>query len=122
MTIATVQIDFEITDTDFVDILETAAMCIGYWADDCEIAEPYDSTDSETEMALTCEEGTQLYTLRKFDIQDAMGSIANGLITIDPSIKGDILSAIKNDDYGYIDGYAADAIIQVACFGEVIYG
>lgn len=119
---ATIEISFDLTDTDFADIADTAAMCIGYWADDIEYAEPYDSEEPGPALSFTCEDGVELYTVRKTDIEDAIEMIAGNEVTVSPGIKADIMSAIKEDDYGYIDGHAADAIVQVACFGEVIYG
>lgn len=122
MIMAALKLDFNLTETDLSDIFCTAAMSIGYWADECEISEPYEATDPATTLAVTCEEGTELYELKMDDVIDSIERIVNGEVTVADSIKSDILKAITEDDYGYIDGYAADAIVQAACFGELIYG
>lgn len=122
---ATITIDFEVTNTDFSDIVGTALMCIDYWADDAEFQEPYDAgfeDDLPAKLSLSCEEGVELYEVTKADAEKAMVLIAEGKVTVCDSIRADIRAAIKEDDYGNVDGYAADAIIQIACFGELIYG
>ena len=119
---ATITIDFEVTNTDFSDIVDTALMCIDYWADEAEFQEPHDESDSPAKLSLSCEEGVDLYEVTRADAEKAMALIAEGKVTVNDSIRADILAAIKEDDYGNIDGYAADAIIQIACFGELIYG
>ena len=118
----TITIDFEVTNTDFSDIVDTALMCIDYWADEAEFQEPHDEGDSPAKLSLSCEEGVDLYEVTRADAEKAMTLIAEGKVTVCDSIRADILAAIKEDDYGNIDGYAADAIIQIACFGELIYG
>lgn len=115
-------IDFDLTETDLANIFCTASMCIGYWADECLIDEPFDATDPATSLAIKCEDGAESYTIRMDDVMDSIERIINGKVTVADSIKKDILTAIAEDDYGYIDGYAADAIVQAACFGELIYG
>jgi hypothetical protein len=117
-----ITVDFELTLTDFADIVDTAGHAIGYWCDEAEYDEPYDSDDPDATYTVSCEEGTQIYTLTKADIEKAMELIAEGRIDISASIRDDVRMAITEDDMGNIDGYAADAIIQVACFGCIVYG
>lgn len=117
-----ITLDFELTVDDFADIIDAAGYAIGYWADEAEYNEPYHADDSEATYTVSCEERTQIYTLTKQDIEKAMALITEDKVSISPSIRSDVMSAIKENDYGYIDGYASDAIIQVACFGEIVYG
>lgn len=117
-----VTLDFELTVDDFADIVDTAGYAIGYWADEAEYDEPYHADDPEATYAISCEEGTQIYELTKQDIERAIAMIFDNRVSTCPSIRDDVSLAIKESDMGYIDAYAADAIIQVACFGEVIYG
>jgi hypothetical protein len=109
-----VTLNFELTLDDFTDILDAAGYAIGYWADE---AEP----DGDT-YTVSCEEATQIFTVSKRDIELAMASIAQNRIDVSADICHDVMLAIKEEDCSYIDGYAADAIIQVACFGEIVYG
>ena len=117
-----ITIDFEITLTDFADIVDAAGYAIGHWCDEAEYDEPYDENDPDATYTVSCEEGTQIYTLTKADIEKAMGLIAEDRMDVSASIRDDIRQAITEDDMGLIDGYAADAIIQVACFGCIVYG
>lgn len=117
-----VAIDFELTWADFADVVDTACHCIGYWADEVEFAEPYDAEEPEALLSISCEEGVEIYEITKDDVEKAMGKIMENKVEISASIRSDVTSAIKEDDYGYIDSYAADAIIQIACFGEIVYG
>lgn len=41
---------------------------------------------------------------------------------INDSIKMDIMRAVSESDCGYIDAEAADCIVQLGLFGEVIFG
>jgi hypothetical protein len=117
-----ITIDFELTLTDFADIADTAGYVIGYWADEAEYDEPYDENDPDATYTVSCEEGTEIYTLAKGDVEKAMELIAAGQVNIAASTRDDVRLAITEDDMGHIDGYAADAIIQVACFGTIVYG
>ena len=117
-----VTLNFELTLDDFTDIVDTAGYAIGYWADQAEYDEPYLESDPEATYTVSCEEGTQIYTLTKADIEKAMVLIAEDRMDISGDIRNDVRLAIKENDMGNIDGYAADAIIQVACFGTIVYG
>jgi hypothetical protein len=117
-----ITLDFEMTLTDFASIVDTAGYAITYWADEAEYDEPYDSDDPDATYTVSCEDGTEIYTLTKEDAEKAMVLIAEGRMDVSSNIRDDVRQAIKDDDMGYIDGYAADAIIQVACFGTIVYG
>ena len=122
---AKITIGFEVTNTDFSDIVDTACHCIGYWADEAEFDEPRDAgfeDDLPAKLSISCEDGEGIYEVTKADVEKAIGLIIEGKVSICNTVRSDIESAIKEDDYGYIDGYAADAIIQIACFGELVYG
>jgi hypothetical protein len=111
-----ITINFNLTSDDFADIFDTAGYAIGYWVDEAE----YDAV-SEI-YSLSCEEGAEIHTVCKSDAERAIALITENRVEISDNIRADIMAAIKENDYGYIDGYAADAIIQVACFKEIVYG
>ena len=115
-----ITIDFELDLEDFADIVDAAGYAIGYWADEAEYVEPYHETDPEATYTVWCE-GVK-YILKKENFESAIIFISEGKIDVSHNVKSYILNAIKHDDMGEIDAYAADAITQVACFGEVIYG
>lgn len=114
--------DFKLDDSDFGDIVDTAGYIIGYWADEAEYSEPHPESDSEACYSVSCEEGTEIYELHKADIEKAIKLIAEGEIKVCQPIRDSILLAVREDDYGHVDGHAADVLIQAACFGEIIYG
>jgi hypothetical protein len=113
---AQITLDHILTADSFEDIVDTAGYAIGYWADEAE----YDKTGGT--YSVSCEEGTEIYHLTREDIESAMGKIFEGKMDISSDIQQYVIQAIMTDDMGEIDGYAADAIIQVACFGSIIYG
>jgi hypothetical protein len=119
---ATIVLAFEVTNSDFSDIVDTACNCIDYWADEVEFDEPHDENDPPAKLSISCEDGEGIYEVTRIDVEEAMIRIVEGKVSVCNTVRSDIESAIREDDYGYIDGYAADAIIQVACFGELIYG
>jgi hypothetical protein len=116
-----ITIDFEVTDTHFSNIVDTACNCIGYWADEAEFEVPFYAGDSPAKLSISCEEGAELYEVTKADVEKAIALVIEGKVLICNSVRSDIESAIREDDYGNIDGYAADAIVQVACFGKLVY-
>lgn len=113
---AQITLDHILTTDSFEDIIDIAGYAIGYWADEAE----YDQTGGT--YSLSCEEGTEIYHLTREDIESAMAKIFEGRMDISSDIQQYVIQAIMTDDMGEIDGYAADAIIQVACFGGIIYG
>lgn len=109
------------TETDLADIADVAALYIDYWAKDFEYYEPYDSEDPEPHMTVVCEEGNR-YTLNRSKVEEAICSIVYGNVDVRSDIRDDIKRAIEEDNYGLIDATAADVIVQVACFDEIVYG
>jgi hypothetical protein len=109
-----VTLEFQLTQDSLDDIVDTACHCIGYWADEAD----YDAGT----LSISAEEGAEIHEIGRADIEKAMASIIEGKVSISDSIRNDVSSAIREDDYGYIDSYAADALVQIACFGEIVYG
>ena len=110
-----VTLDFQLNHENFIDVVDTACYgAIEYWADEVEYA--------AGTLSISCEEGAEVHDIEAADVAKAMIKIIEGKVSICDSIKSDVTSAIKEDDYGYIDSYAADAIVQIACFGEIVYG
>lgn len=52
----------------------------------------------------------------------AMQQIVRDEKLISPSFQSDVLLALLHDDASDIDADGADAILQVACFGELVFG
>lgn len=121
----------KITDENVQDIVDTAAYGgITYWASEPSqadfdaapegtVATIYDSETDEPEGAV--------HHLTADNIRQAVVDIVEkGLTnsTIRDYITGafDEWNSEDGIDCGYIDADAADCIVQVACFGKVVYG
>jgi hypothetical protein len=103
---------FKLTADDLADIMDTAGMACTYWADMIEV-------DGDDVRVLDVD-GID-YDTDKASIEKAFTLIAEGRIDLWGEIRRYVESAIKENDLGWIDSYAADALLQVACFGEIIY-
>ena len=103
----------KLSTEDLEDIMDTAGMACTYWADVIEV----DGDDVRVLDADGIDHNTD-----KGAIERAFALIAEGRIDLWGEIRRYVELAIKEDDLGHIDSYAADALLQVACFGEVIYG
>lgn len=55
-------------------------------------------------------------------LHEALTSILAGDVRMNERVKGYIVSAVLDRDPGMIDADAADAIVQVALHGELVYG
>lgn len=118
----------KITDGNVQDIVDTAAYGgITYWA-----VEPTQANfDAAPEGAFTFRDGDEedggVHYVIKDQIRRAIVEVAEGQHTND-RIRDYVRSAFDNwteedgIDCGDIDADAADCIVQVACFGEVVYG
>jgi predicted MarR family transcription regulator len=110
-----VTLEFQLNHENFIDIIDTACYgAIEYWAEEVEYA--------AGTLSISCEEGAEIHEIEMADMEKAIAKIMEGRVSISDSIRGDVTSAIREDDYGYIDSNAADAIVQIACFGEIVYG
>lgn len=108
------------TAQDWDDLMDTAGYGIAYWATRAVVADDsYTVTDGE-------DGGTHVVT--PLSALDALLAIAYG----DPAPTGDYLrrmavAAIEAEpgasvDLGEVDADLADCIVQVAIFGELVYG
>lgn len=139
--------DHEVSDEFLSHVLETAVEgACSYWADvDAEVDEEdaradrtrdFDVSDYVDEEANE-DEGGMSYTEASFlvskdpaqggtlDLQgiaDAIDRIASGEVDVPPAIREIILAAVANGDASDIDAEAADCIVQVGLFDEVVYG
>lgn len=102
------------------DILETALYGgITYWA--TPEGTQRDAEGLPTQTTLTSDEGDfEPLTVRCGDLVPA----ARAVLAAYPKTQGAgyIRQALAENDPGMIDAEAADMIVQVAVFGEIIYG
>ena len=100
------------------DIIEGAGDYIGYWAYEADM-------DTVNQTYTITEQDEPTNTVHKVtykDIVDACAKIVSGKA----SSRSDIMSAVAQAFIDYenadMDADCYDVIIQVACFGEIIYG
>lgn len=122
--IMTIQINssliMDITETDFSDIIDIGAPIWDNWATEACYFEPYSETDPEASLTIKSEEGTSI--IRKTDIENAIEKILSENSPVRTGIKATVWDAVRQDDWSVIDAIVADAIIQVACFNEIVFG
>lgn len=115
-----------ITAENVKDVMETAAYGgITYWAREPDQAE----FDAAPKGAHTIAEDGEdnVFYLTPAKIRQAIVEVAEGKHTND-TVRDYVRSAFDywtpedGIDCGDIDADAADCIVQVACFGEVVYG
>lgn len=61
-------------------------------------------------------------TLDLQGMADAIERIAHGEVEVPPAIRAIILAAVQEGDPADIDAEAADCIVQVGLFDEIVYG
>lgn len=104
-----------------LDILSTAFEGgIGYWAIATNIAR--DAEGNYAAITLEDAEGEEDWS----HLVDC-DAIHRGIQAVFDELRGtkvhrNLLTAVINDDAGDIDADDADAIVQMACFGDVVYG
>lgn len=138
---------YELHDEFLSHVLETAVEggC-SYWADiDAEHtgsdagadgARDFDVSDYTEEDADENEGDAPFYTSASFiasndatqggtlDLEgmaDAIERIANGEVDVAPAIREIIIAAVRDNDAAEIDTEAADCIVQIGLFDEVVY-
>lgn len=106
----------EFTAEEWGDIVDTAGYGIGYWADTAEVDdELYTYTVHENEV-------DDVFTVTKPDLERAWALIVNRKVTLNDTIRGYFDASTNENDLGHIDATCADVLVQVAIFGEVVYG
>jgi hypothetical protein len=118
-----------ITDENVDDVMTTAAYGgITYWADE-PTAEDFAAAKPGEHTIRVDDEGwnAKVYHLSPAKIRQAIVEVAEGKHT-NSTVAGYVQQAFRDwnaedgIDCGEIDADAADCIVQVACFGKVVYG
>lgn len=116
---AQLTLDHVITEDQFLDLVDTAGYAIGYWADRAEVH--WGATDKKYSVWEDDDDNTR-HDITPAMVEQAMVDIHTGKIDVRRDIVKSITDAILAGDCDDIDGEAADVIIQVAAFGEIVYG
>lgn len=100
-----------------------------YYADENGDEDEEDEEDEDPDDApfytavtfLVSKDPNQGGTLDLQDIADAIERIANQEVEIAPAIREIIVAAIEEEDASEIDAEAADCIVQIGLFDEIIF-
>lgn len=116
MTTYKIPTDIKITDTQIDDVLDSALNWCGYWCEVLSIGvEPTEEVKYTSETITRG--GTLLFTI---DEPFKEGGKTEFELTLDKMLEG--IAKYGEYDLDQFDGPMADAAIQTALFGEVIYG
>ncbi len=119
-----------LTDQNAEDIIDTASYGgITYWAAQPTAAEFASRPEGKTWTIVEDDEDRAVFHLDANDVRVAYSRLLDlDQSLVGPMIHGYIIDSYRNRtvedgiDCGDIDADAADAIVQVACFGELVYG
>ncbi len=100
--------------TDFEDIVDAAGYGIHYWCDRAIVGEDYYKVHDAEEDDINCAN----YTVTPRMIEETWGKILDGEYNMAPYIR----DYFRSGDVGDIDATAGDVLIQICCFGEIVYG
>lgn len=111
-------ISIDVSDEAITDIIDGAEEGgIGYWARDS-----HNDTNART-FSFTDIEDDKQYTITYEQIASAIGLIATDQVELNSMIRDAIVLDLANyDDPFRMDAECYDVIIQVATFGELVYG
>lgn len=146
-TITIDQVAYELSNEFLSQVLETAVEggC-SYWADvtiedaeegsDPDGARAFGMSDYSDDDERDDDEDQPVYRAASFlaskdptkggtlDLQgvaDAIERLASGDVEVPPAIREIVVEAVQNEDAADIDAEAADCIIQIGLFDEIVY-
>jgi hypothetical protein len=140
-------VDYELSDEFLAHVLQTAVEgACSYWADvsaepagnggdidgvrDFDLSDYIEGDNNADDDAgegytkasfLVTEDPTQGGTLELQGVADAIERIASGEVAIPPAIRAIVAAAVQEDNPSDIDAEAADCIVQVGLFDEIVY-
>lgn len=104
----------ELSGEDFGDICDAAGYSIGYWA--------LRATLGEDVYTIIEQDNPEPVVITRQQMLDTINNIIDGKYDIGSSQRYGICHAFTLSDIGDLDGYDVDVLIQIAAFGEVVYG
>jgi predicted DNA-binding protein with PD1-like motif len=115
---STILVALEVSDEAIIDIIDGAEEGgIGYWA----VRSVHDKANKT--LTITDGEDNKAVTITYDQIVTAISDLVNRKVSISTHITDAITSDLASEDYGcHMDAECYDVIIQVALFGDVVYG
>ena len=117
---ATATITFNLAQSDFEGIVDIAGSGIGYWATNL-VVDNTGKGGQYIRYSVTDLEDYTEYTLTLKSVEQAILDL-HIAPTLNDYYQGAIRQLVIHNDASDVGSDIADAIIQQACFGEVIYG
>lgn len=123
MPTATVTLNFTIKlDDDQLDtILDSASHGISYWAEEADIVSEEDESPylqiravGEEDIDYASKEGLENAIVKVLEKSATPGFGGDA--------RNDLIACLHNDCIDEIDSDTANQLVQIACYGEVIYG
>lgn len=110
---------FTLDPDDFADIICTAGFACDYWADQLTC-----NSDDTADVVFDDDNGKRVKrSISLSKVEAVIAQIASGQSSSkNPSIQAAFKQLVYEDNAGEVDIAAADALIQLCVFGEIIYG
>lgn len=120
-------ITFEYSEEDLKDILITALEGgIGYWACLCNDGDEFKDQPKDMPTSEWCwellKQGKPIEFIDEEEEDENINSVVIYLDNIYDGIRGAIENRVWDGDMDSLDALVADAIIQYAHFGDIVYG
>lgn len=124
-----IHIVVDVPEQLLLDVLTTAVEGgINYWADFVSVSRLQPDLSVNNVRLRPREEDAELavddevFQITHLRIGQAMQLVVSGDVLVRDDIRRAVLHAIADPDNADIDAEAADVLVQVACFGEIVYG
>jgi hypothetical protein len=97
---------------------------INYWSHVSDYQWEWDTAMNFTSASVTVheDESDDEFVIDIDKVASAIGKLVAGNVQVRNSLLATLKEANRENEGGEIDADLADIIIQVACFGEIIYG
>lgn len=131
----TINVDISLEDQFLMDVLITAVESGGYalhyWLDNASLVVHRTDDLDVTRIDFRCRDydgKNTNYSIGTEQVSKAIERLLSNdadkhlLITLNDEIRGSIYEGALTNDAGCIDAIGADVIVQVAAFGEVVFG
>ena len=128
MTTITLVYDFKVDQENFDNLMEMAGYtdCLGQFIEEWHWDESFIGEDSECKGRVSMKfiEDDQQRSVTAYDIEQAVKRIIETRddVGLHVSNRRLVQEFVSTNDWGLCDGDMARWIIEVACFGECIYG
>ncbi len=118
------EIKTEVSVEEISSLIDTAGYGMNYWAEFGMYSEEKQTyevrLDQDAQDGVGWESDTKVITYQ--EIADAIQKLISGQVGIRPDIRQSLVEEFINKDGGQMDSEGAEVVIQVALFGDVIFG